>query len=61
MENKEIKWHKAKKSINSKSPLNDILVLHQHKVSPDSITLEDHVEPGQYYLTFDELKDLPKE
>lgn len=58
---KTLKWHKAKKAINSRSPLKDILVLHQHHVGPDSITLEDHVDPSEYYITFDELKQLPKE
>jgi len=57
---KEIKWHKASKAINSRSPLKDILVLHHYPVSGDRIALENHVDPGEYYITFDELKQLPQ-
>jgi len=57
----EIKWHKANKAINSRSPLKDILVLRHYPVSGDRITLEYHVDPGEYYIKFDELKQLPKE
>jgi len=59
MEN-EIKWHKAKKAISSKSPLKDILVLHEYPTRK-RVTLEYDVEPGKYYITLDELMQLSKE
>ena len=58
---KELKWHKAKKNINSRSPLDDILVLYQYPVDSERIRLAGHVEVGQYYISLDELKQLPKE
>lgn len=37
-----------------------MLVLHQYSMH-DEITLELYVDPGEYYITLDELKQLPKE